>query len=283
MAERRHDNFNENRLDSDETQKLAEVISCTLLNAEKTGTVTRQSGKGNVGHMGSTREPIELVYLVLSKFKYILLTAVLCATLAATYAFFIMKPIYAATSKLYIMGQDSSSILADLQIGSYLTMDYQEVFKTWEVHEMVREELNLSYSYKDMQNMLKVTNPSDTRVLYITVKNANPDLATRMANAYAEAAKKFILDTMDSEEPSTFSVALVPGTATGISRTGYVAIGLLVGTALAVVVILLKELLDTRPKTPEDIAQCADIPTLAIVPSTTVKLKQSKRRKYEST
>lgn len=148
---------------------------------------------------------------------------------------------------------------------------------------MVREELSLSYSYKDMQDMLKVTNPSDTRVLYIIVKNADPHLATRMANAYAKAAKKFILETMDSEEPSTFSVALVPGTATGISRTGCVAIGLLVGTALAVVVILLKELLDTRPKTPEDIAQCADIPTLAIVPSTTVKLKQSKRRKYEST
>lgn len=233
--------------------------------------------------MGSAREPIEFVYLVLSKFKYILLTAVLCAALAATYAFFIMKPIYAATAKLYIMGQDSSSILADLQIGSYLTMDYQEVFKTWEVHEMVREELSLSYSYKDMQDMLKVTNPSDTRVLYIIVKNADPHLATSMANAYAKAAKKFILETMDSEEPSTFSVALVPGTATGISRTGYVAIGLLVGTALAVVVILLKELLDTRPKTPEDIAQCADIPTLAIVPSTTVKIKQGKRRKYEST
>ena len=40
--------------------------------------------------------------------------------------------------RLYIMGQDSSSILADLQIGSYLTKDYQEVFQTWEVHEMVR-------------------------------------------------------------------------------------------------------------------------------------------------
>ena len=59
MAERRHDNFNENRLDSDETQKLAEVISRTLLNAEKTGTINQQLGKSNVSHMGSAREPIE--------------------------------------------------------------------------------------------------------------------------------------------------------------------------------------------------------------------------------
>lgn len=281
MAERRY--LNENRLDSDETQKFAEVIFQTLQNAEKTGAINQQSGKSNGSHMGSVREPVEFVYLILSKFKYILLAGVLCAILAGTYAFFIMKPTYAATSKLYIMGQDSSSILADLQIGSYLTMDYQEVFKTWEVHEMVREELNLPYSYKDMQAMLKVTNPSDTRVLYITVKNTDPNLATEMANAYAKAAKKFILETMDSEEPSTFSVALVPGTATGISRTSYVAIGLLAGTALAIAVILFKELLDNRPRTTEDIAQYADIPTLAIVPSTAAKLKQRKRGNYGPT
>lgn len=282
MAEQGNNNFYENRLNSDETQNLAEVISRTLLSMEKTSTSSQRPESAFGGHTGS-REPIEFVYLVLSKFKYILLAALLSAILIGTYAFLIMKPTYAATAKLYIMGQDSSSILAGLQIGSYLTMDYQEVFKTWEVHEMVREELNLPYSYKDMQEKLKVTNPSDTRVLYITVKDTDPNLATRMANSYAKAAKKFILETMDSEEPSTFSVALVPSTATGISRTSYVAIGLLAGTVLAIVVIFLKELLDARPKTPEDIAQCADIPTLAIVPSTSQVIEKGKRWKHEPT
>ena len=60
------------------------------------------------------------------------------------------------------------------------------------------EELNLPYTYKDMQEMLTVTNPSDTRVLYITVKNTDPNLAMKMANSYAKAAKKFIVETMDS-------------------------------------------------------------------------------------
>lgn len=281
MAEDRNHDFHGNRPNSDETQRIAEVISRTLLSADKANAPVQRSENTPGRYTGSNREPIELVYLILSKFKYILLTALLGAALVGAYAFLIMKPAYAATAKLYIMGQDSSSILADLQIGSYLTMDYQEVFKTWEVHEMVREELNLSYSYKDMQDMLKVTNPSDTRVLYITVKNTDPDLATKMANSYAKAAKKFILETMDSEEPSTFSVALVPSTATGISRTSYVAIGLLAGTILAVLIILLKELLDNRPKTPEDIAQCADIPTLAIVPSTSLEVMKGKKRKYE--
>ena len=275
MAEQRNNDFQGNRTELYETQKIAEAISRTLLTAEKASASSERPGNA-AGTGMDGRNSVELVYLVLSKFKYILLSAVLSAILVGTYVFFLMSPVYAATAKLYIMGQDSSSILAHLQIGSYLTKDYQEVFQTWEVHEMVREELNLPYTYKDMQEMLTVTNPSDTRVLYITIKNTDPDLATKMANSYAKAAKKFIVETMDSEEPSTFSVALVPGTATGISRTSYVAIGLLAGTALAVLMILLKELLDTRPKTPEDISQYAGIPTLAIIPSTTQTTKRTR-------
>lgn len=168
MAEQRNNDFQESRTER-ETQKLAEAISRSLMMAEKAIASNQRSENASGTGMGG-KDSVELVYLVLSKFKYILLSAVLCAVLVGTYVFFIMDPVYAATAKLYIMGQDSSSILADLQIGSYLTKDYQEVFQTWEVHEMVREELNLPYTYKDMQEMLTVTNPSDTRVLYITVK-----------------------------------------------------------------------------------------------------------------
>lgn len=98
-------------------QKLAEAISRSLMMAEKAIASNQRSENASGTGMGG-KDSVELVYLVLSKFKYILLSAVLCAVLVGTYVFFIMDPVYAATAKLYIMGQDSSSILADLQIGS---------------------------------------------------------------------------------------------------------------------------------------------------------------------
>lgn len=261
----------------DENEQLVEMFCRTLLKTAKEDEKAQQESTEGFSH-DSADELLALFYLVLSRFKYILLAAVLTAVLFGVYAFCILQPVYSATAKLYIMGQNSSSILADLQIGSYLTMDYQEVFKTWEVHEMVRERLNLPYTYKEMQSMLTVSNPSDTRILYITVKNEDPQEATDIANAYAESAKKFILETMDSEEPSTFSMALVPGSATGRSRTSYVIIGLFLGTFAAIGVVVLKALLDNRPKTPDDIAKGADIPTLAIVPSTKAEMKGTKKR-----
>lgn len=104
---------------------------------------------------------------------------------------------YSATSKLYIVNRDSSGVkIADLQLGTALTLDYQEVFKTWEVHEMVIEELDLPYSYQQMQSMLTISNPEDTRILYITVTHPDAKMAADIANAYAKAAKEFINNTM---------------------------------------------------------------------------------------
>lgn len=215
----------------------------------------------------ATIDLVELFYFLLSKLHYILLGMILGGILAGVYATTSVVPIYAATSKLYLMGQSGINIMSDLQIGSQLTMDYQEVFKTWEVHEMVNEELGLDYSYRQMQKMLTVSNPKDTRVLYITIRDTDAQRAADIANAYAKVGKRFITETMDTNEPSTFSIALVPSVSDSRSTTSYIILGSVVGTVLAGGILVLCFLLDNRPKSAEDIMRVANIPTLAIIPN----------------
>lgn len=252
----------ENR--SAEAQLFAEILSRMddkSRQAQKPG-----QGPGNAQQAERTIDLVELFYYLLSKLHFIVLGTVLGALLLGGYAASNVVPIYAATSKLYIMGQTGTSIISDLQIGEKLTMDYQEVFKTWEVHQMVNEQLGLEFSYSRLQSMLTVSNPEDSRVLYITVRDTDAQRAADIANAYAEAAKKFITQTMDTDEPSTFSIALVPGVAGGTNVTGYIIRGILLGTVLAVGILVLIFLLDNRPKSPEDIMHYANIPTLAVIP-----------------
>lgn len=211
---------------------------------------------------------VALFFRILENLKYVVLCAVLLAVAGGYYAQNFVIPTYSATAKLYILGQAGSSInLNSLQIGTVLTMDYQEVFKTWEVHEMVRQELELPYNYGQLQAMLTVSNPEDTRVLYITVENPDAQLAADIANAYAKAAKTFILETMDSEAPSPFSVALTPGNANPVSQSSYIALGFLLGTLLSVGIITLHFVFDDRPRSPEDVEQVCGLPTLAVIPA----------------
>ena len=228
----------------------------------------KQGGAGS-GEPPRTRtlDFVELFYYMLSKLHFLLLGMVLGAVLLGAYASSSITPIYTATSKLYIMGSTGSSIIADLQIGTVLTMDYQEVFRTWEVHQMVNEELGTNYSYSALQSMIAVSNPEDTRILYITARHPDSQTAADIANAYATAAKRFIVQTMKTDEPSTFSIALVPGVASSTSITSYVIRGVLLGTVLAGGLLVLVFLLDSRPKSPEDVMRYANIPTLAVIPA----------------
>ena len=250
---------------SAEAQLFAEILS-RMDNQTKASQTRQNQRAGNAAQEAQTIDLVELFYYLLSKLHFIVLGMLLGGLLLGVYASSNVVPIYTATSKMYIMGQTGSNIIYDLQIGSVLTMDYQEVFKTWEVHQMVNEQLGLDYSYSQLQSMLTVENPEDTRVLYITIRNTDAQQAADIANAYATAAKKFITQTMATDEPSTFSIALVPSVAGGTSVTGYVTRGILLGTALAGGILVLIFLLDNRPKSPEDILRYANIPTLAVIP-----------------
>lgn len=216
----------------------------------------------------STINLAALFFRILENIKYVILCAVLMAMLGGCYAQYCVTPSYSATAKLYILGEPgSNSNLNSLQVGTVLTLDYQEVFKTWEVHKMVQQELELDYSYSQLQSMLTITNPENTRLLYITVKCPNAQMAADIANAYAKAAKTFILETMDGEAPSTFSLALPPSVANSMGKSTYISLGFLLGMLLSVGVIVLHFVFDDRPRGPEDVAEICGLPTFAVIPA----------------
>ena len=227
-----------------------------------------------------TIDLVELMYHVLSRIHYVLICALVGAIIMVVQAASAV-PVYSATAKLYIVGSQGATInVSDLQLGSMLTMDYEEVFRTWEVHEMVRSQLGVDYTYSQLQSMIRISNPEDTRILYITARHSNAQMAADIANAYASAARTFILQTMDAEEPNLFSVALVPSVASVVSKASNAVKGFMLGSVLAVGVIVLLFVLDDRPRTPEHIQQAADIPTLAVIPSISKKeLTAQKRRR----
>ena len=250
-----------------EQQVMVDALATALLRAAQ----PEQNSQKNADAQAAVKtiDLIALFYYLIGKLVWIAIAAVIGAAVMGYRASGSM-PVYTATSKLYIVGSNGATInMVDLQIGSMLTMDYTEVFKTWEVHEMVRAKLNLPYSYSQMQSMMSVTAPENTRVLYIAVRNTDAQLAADIANAYAEAAKEFILQTMDGEEPNIFSVALVPSTGAVTNPRSKIIMGFLLGSVLAAGIFVLQFVLDDRPRTPEHIQQAADIPILAVIPALT--------------
>ena len=227
-------------------------------------------------------ELVELFYRLIEKLKYIVAASVLFALLALLITVFGITPKYSATSKLYVTNAKDSAInLSDLQIGTYLAADYQEVFQNWHVHERVIQRLNLPYSYKQLSDMLSVTNPSGTRILYISITAEDPDEAKLVADTYAKVAQEFITATMETEEPNIFQEALKPSAPSSPSLTRNVVLGFLLGMLFSCGVIVVMFITDDRIRTSEDIERYIELPTLGVVSlqsSNKVMPKNKKRR-----
>ena len=233
---------------------------------------------------GTEIDILELFYRLIERWKYIVTAACVGALIMIVYSFVLATPIYQATSKLYVMSASDSAInLSDLQIGSYLTSDYQEVFSTWEVQEMVLQHLGLDYTYPQLESMITISNPSNTRILNITASNSNPQLAASLANEFASVASRYISETMKTDEPSLLSEALVPSKPVSPKKMLNTILGFLVGALLMIAIITVQFIMDDKVKTAEDIRRYADLPTLALVPingSADNLGSKSKNRRY---
>lgn len=219
---------------------------------------------------------LELFYYLLEHIKQLVAAVVVGALVMLLVSLFFLTPQYEATSKLYVMARNDSAVnLSDLQIGSYLTSDYQEVFKTWEVHEQVLQNLGLDYEYEELEDMLTITNPSDTRILYITVTSDDPVEATNMANEYANVARNYIYEMMGTEEPSLFSVALEPLEPVSPRKMLNTVLGALVAGLIMAAILVVRFIRDDKIKTADDITNYIGIPTLAIVPALGSQRKSS--------
>ena len=249
-------------------QMVSTVTAAVLQTLQATGALPREEqSRPNPQAEVKTIDLIGLFFAILEKFWLVVICAIAGALIMGWMAGR-SSTTYTATAKLYIVDTSSGSInIANLQLGTVLTLDYQEVFKTWEVHEMVIEDLGLPYSYEQMQSLISVSNPEDTRILYITVRFPDAKMAADIANAYAKAAKTFIINTMRGEEPSDFSIALEPSIGYRVSKSSRMVMGFMLGSVMAVGLLTLLFVLDNRPRSPEEIETYGGIPTLAVFPA----------------
>ena len=209
----------------------------------------------------------DLLHYIIRRLKWIILSAFVFTVLGALYAYILATPMYEATAQLYVVNnKDSALNLSDLQIGTYLTHDYELVFQTWEVNQMVINNLSLPYTVDELKKKVSVTNPSDTRALFMTVTSSDAKEATDVANEFAEVGKQYIADTMLSETPTSLSVALQPTEPVSPRKKMIIAVSFMLGALICAGILTILYLRDDKIKTATDLRKYTGSMPLAVLP-----------------
>ena len=201
----------------------------------------------------------------------IALVAIVTGAIAFAYSSFIIKPEYTSTTRIYVVNRNQGDkpglTNQDLQAGSYLVKDYREIILSQDVLEKVVTDLQLDMPAKNLASKIQVTVPVDTRIVSISVKDKQPEEASRIANSLREVAAQKIINVTRVSDVTTLEEARPATSPSSPNIRRNTLIAFLGGLGVVVVVVLLVELLDVRVKRPEDIEDVMQIPLLGVIPN----------------
>ena len=209
---------------------------------------------------------------VLWKRKFLIVLAALVAGLAAfAYSSFVIKPQYTSTTRIYVVNRNQADkpglTNQDLQAGAYLVKDYREIILSQDVLEKVVADQKLTMDAKTLGRKVSVTVPADTRIVSISVRDGNPEEASRIANALREEAAQKIISVTRVSDVTTLEEARPATSPSSPNIRRNTMIATIAGVGFIVVIVLLVELLDDRVKRPEDIEEVMHLSLLGVIPN----------------
>ena len=213
----------------------------------------------------------------------VLLAGFIVADIAFAITKFLITPMYSSSATMLVVTKETTlSSLADLQLGSQLTNDYEILISSRPVLQETIEELDLDTDYKHLRNTITISNPNDSRMLIISTLQADPELAKNVVDTLARISSDYIAEKMEVTAPKIIEEGEVPLVQSSPSLVRNTAIGGLLGILAAVFLICVAVILNDSIQTEDDIERYLQLPVLAVIPDKNGSSRKSADRKKPS-
>lgn len=209
----------------------------------------------------------ELFFELLNNWVMIVTSTVLVAVVAFCISNFIMIPQYESTSELYVLSKSTSiTSLADIQMGTNLTNDYKVVVAGRPVLEQVISNLGMDETYNSLKERVAINNPSNSRILQITVTDANPKQAKMIADEIAKVGSAFIAEKMEQDAPTIIQYGYADGEPVSPNKLMNTVLGAAIGAFLAIAIVIITYLMNDTIMSGDDIERKLGMNVLGTLP-----------------
>lgn len=199
--------------------------------------------------------------------------AVLGAAAGGAYAA-LQRPVYQSTAEAFVSTPSGQS-LADLSAGAgYLQIamkGYATIATSAYVLSPVIADIDLDTTPAKLAEQVEVTASADRPILTVTVSDSNATRAKQVADAITAQLSQAVIDLTPAGATAgaggvvkltRVDPALVADSPTSPKPILAILVGALAGIVLAIVIALLRELLDSRVRSSEDLERVTDAPLL---------------------
>lgn len=210
---------------------------------------------------------LELLQLLRKHLKIVVLLPIACALVMALASVLVMRNTYTAQTDMYVLasseGESGGALSSDLSASQMLTNDVAQLLKSDRVMSDAAEDLGLpNLNAYD----ITVSSESTTRVITLSVTGADARGAANVANALAKNVSQVAREVMNVQSVNVIDEAPVPQAPSGPNRPLYIAVAFMAGLFLAVAIVVVLDLVDTRVRTSEQVEELLGVPVIGRIP-----------------
>lgn len=211
---------------------------------------------------------LDLFHLLRKHLKLVILLPLACMLAAGVYSFVVMPNTYSATVSMYVLVQQdnakSNSLSSDLSASQMVTNDVATLLKSDRVVNETASSLGLENlkAYKT-----SITSSTTSRVLSLEVTGPDAQMAANIANKMADEVSTVAHDVMNVDSVNVVDSAKVPTAPSGPKRPLYMAVGLLGGLFVAVAIVVVEDMLNTKVRDQEELEELLGVPVIGRIPA----------------
>lgn len=220
-----------------------------------------------------TIDVVHIFKTLWKRFFIILIAGMLVAALGFAISAFVIAPTYSSSIMLYVnnssfsLGNTNFSITSsEITAAQSLVKTYSEILLNRTTLERVLEKAQLPYTYKELAKMVSAAPSNDTEIMKVVVVAEDPYEASNIANCIAEVLPTRISEIIDGASMEVVDSAVPNLRKIAPSITQYTIVGFILGSLLAVVVLVILAIMDDTIHDEEYILQNYEYPILAKIP-----------------
>ena len=211
---------------------------------------------------------LELLHLLRKHLKLVIALPLACMLAVGAYSYVAMPNTYSATVSMYVLvkqeNANSNSLSSDLSASQMVTNDVATLLKSDRVVNETASALGLD-SLKAYKT--SITSSTTSRVLSLEVSGPDAEMAANVANKMADEVSSVAHDVMNVDSVNVVDSAKVPTAPSGPKRPLFMAIGLLGGLFMAVAIVVVSDMLNTKVRDEEELEELLGLPVIGRIPA----------------
>lgn len=215
----------------------------------------------------------EIAYALKKRWKLIALITIIATLVSAILSFFVIKPQYEASTKLFIGKQETQDNNAynnnDVMMYQKLMKTYAEIVKTSDLVTKAVDNAKLDYNQKEIDGILKnltVTPSADTQILDLKYKGKDPKEVLEVTNAITDEFISESKKLIPNGNLQIIQAAQLPENPVSPNKKLNILIAFVLGLMVGVGVVLLLEYLDNTFKSRDELEKALDLPIIGTIP-----------------